>query len=97
VFRSAPFREPQDPAAFAAWAFTDEEPGGDVRFAEPVILGDDRAAVEYWAVVRDLEGAQTTIAGVALLRFDADGLVVEERDYWSEAEGPHTPHGAWGT
>jgi hypothetical protein len=67
-----------------------------VRFAEPAVVGDDRAAVEYWAVVRDGRGVETTIAGVALLRFDEDGRVVEERDYWNEAEGRHEPHGDWG-
>ena len=96
AFRSSPFRDPQDPRAYAKWAFGDEQPDPDVRFGEPVLVTDDRAAVEYWAVVRDDGGAETTIAGVALLRFNEDGLVVEERDYWNEAESRHAPHEDWG-
>jgi hypothetical protein len=61
-----------------------------------VAVTEDRAAVEYWAVVRDRSGIETTIAGVSLVRFDEDGLVVEERDYWNEAEGRQVPHDVWG-
>ncbi|MGE5692142.1 MAG: nuclear transport factor 2 family protein [Pseudomonadota bacterium] len=96
-FRTGPFREPQEPAAYAAWAFASEEPGGDIRFGEPVVAGDDRAAVEWWAVVREPGGSETTIAGVSLLRFDDDGLVVEERGYWTEDVGRREPHEGWGS
>lgn len=95
-FRSSPFREPREAGDYAAWAFESEAPGADVRFGEPLLVEPDRAAVEYWAVVRDADGAETTIAGVALLRFDADGLVVEQRDYWHELEGGREPHPRWG-
>ena len=67
-FRSSPFRDPQEPGAYAQWAFDDEEPGADVRFGEPFLIEPDRAAVEYWAVVRDPRGGEATIAGVAILR-----------------------------
>ena len=30
---------------------------------------------------------EETLAGVSLLRFDGDGLVVDQRDYWDVAEG----------
>jgi hypothetical protein len=86
VFRSEPFREVQDPRAYAEWAFASERGEPDPRFAPPHVAADGRAAVEYWAVVRD-ESGESTIAGVALLRFDEDGLVVEQRDYWNESEG----------
>jgi hypothetical protein len=29
------------------------------------------------------EGGTEKLAGVSLLRFDADGLVVEQRDFWA--------------
>ena len=34
VQRSEPFREPDEPARYAAWAFSDEQ-GAEVWFAEP--------------------------------------------------------------
>ena len=99
VFRSQPFRDPHAGAAgaraYAAWAFESEEAGGDVRFGKPRVARDGRACVEYWAVVRNEDG-ESTIAGVALLRFRHDGLVVEQRDYWHQAAGRHGPPPGWG-
>jgi hypothetical protein len=96
-FRSSPFREPQPPGDYADWAFESEAPDPDVRFGEPLVVGDDRALVEYWATVRDEAGRETTIAGVSLLRFDGAGMVSEQRDYWNESEGPRDPHRRWGS
>lgn len=93
VFRSAPFREPQGPRAFAEWAFADED-AVECRFGEPVVSGD-RAIVEYWAVVTS-GGKEQTLAGVALLRFAPDGRVVEEHDYWEMQEGRREPFEEWG-
>jgi hypothetical protein len=67
-FRSQPFRELDDPAGYARWAFEDEAVA-EVRFAEPIVTGADRAAVEYWANSTAPDGRAETIAGVALLRF----------------------------
>ena len=55
----------------------------------------DRATCEYWAVVRS-EGREQTIAGVSLIRFDDDGLVVSQRDYWSVEDGRREPPEGWG-
>ena len=85
VFRSHPFREPEDARAFVERAFADEEAEPDVWFGTPVVDGD-RAAVEYWAILR-AEGKEQTLAGTTLLRFDPEGLVVEHRDYWSLETG----------
>jgi ketosteroid isomerase-like protein len=93
VFRSAPFREPQDPCAYTEWAFADED-AVECRFAEPILSGD-RAIVEYWAVI-SAEGKEETLAGVALLRFDSHGRVVEQRDYWNMEPGRRDPHADWG-
>lgn len=83
-FRTSPFRDPDNPGRYAAWAFSTEEPGPDVTFSEPVVVEDDRAAVEWRAVSLERDGGtETTIAGVSILRFREDGLVVEERGYWN--------------
>ena len=46
VFYSHPFREPQPPGDYAAWAFADQ---AEVvfRFGEPLVSGD-RAALDWW-------------------------------------------------
>jgi hypothetical protein len=38
-------------------------------------------------VVTSKDGSVQSLAGTSLLRFDADGLVVEQRDAWGEADG----------
>ena len=97
-FRSQPFRPPSVGGAgardYAAWAFEDE---AEVRcwFAEPRVVGGDRAAVEYWAVSTNREGRTETIAGVALLRFAPDGRVVDQRDYWNTSAEALDPYDAW--
>ena len=93
VFRSAPFREPQDPQAYAEWAFADEE-AVECRFGEPIVAGD-RAVVEYWAVIT-ARGKEETLAGVALLRFGPDGRVVEQHDYWEMVDGRRAQFDEWG-
>jgi hypothetical protein len=50
-----------------------------------------RAAADWWAVVTLQDGSLQSLAGTSLLRFRADGLVVEQRDAWGEAEGRHEP------
>jgi ketosteroid isomerase-like protein len=83
-FRSAPFRDLQDPRAYAEWAFAEEE-SAEPHFGEPLVSGD-RATVEWWAVSTS-KAKEETLAGVSLLRFDGDGLVVDQRDYWDVAKG----------
>jgi hypothetical protein len=65
-----------------------------VRFGEPVVAGEP-ATVEWWAVSRSPEG-ESTLAGVSLLRFGADGLVVEQYDYWHVEPGRRPPHEYFG-
>jgi ketosteroid isomerase-like protein len=92
-FRSEPFRDLQDPRAYADWAFAGQD---EARcwFGEPIVSGD-RAVVEYWAVVRS-RGEDETIAGVALIRFRPDGLVAEQHDYWNVQAGRSEPPARWG-
>jgi len=94
-YHSSPFRELDDPRRFAEQAFEDED-AADVSFSEPVAVGGDRAVVEWWAVSRS-DGDETTLAGMSLLRFDENGLVCEERDYWHEESGRREPSDEWGT
>jgi ketosteroid isomerase-like protein len=93
VFRSAPFRDADDPRRYSDWAFADED-AVECRFGEPVVFGE-RAAVEYWAVIES-GGREQTLAGIALLRFASDGLVVEQRDYWHMEDGRQEPFPEWG-
>jgi hypothetical protein len=85
VFTSQPFRDEQEPAAYAAWAFADQA-AAECRFGEPIASGD-RAAVDWWAVVTSHDGGVETLAGTSLLRFDASGMVVEQRDAWAAHDG----------
>ena len=50
-------------------------------------MAGDRAAVDWWAVVTTTDGAVETLAGTSLLRFDEDGLVIEQRDAWNAEPG----------
>lgn len=99
VFVSAPFREPlrggAGAAEYAAWAFADEA-AVELWFAEPVV-GEDRAAVPYWAIIRGHDGRDSTLAGVSAIRFGPDGRVAEQRDYWMIAEDlADRPPEGWG-
>ena len=86
VFYSHPFRERQAPPEYLAWAF-DDEGGVECRFGAPIVAGD-RTAVDWWAVLESKkDGSLLSIAGTSLLRFDAAGLVVEQRDAWGEEQG----------
>ena len=94
VHRSTPFRPPhrgrQAVRDYLRQAFADEQRIDDVRFGTPVVQGD-RAWVEYWARFLDQQGTAMTLAGCAMARFDADGLITEARDYWHLREGHQPP------
>lgn len=85
VHRTEPFREPSR-GSDAIRAYVErvlaEEEEPRVWMSEPIVDGD-RAAIAWWAALRE-EGADTTLAGVSLMRFDADGLVVEQWDAWNQ-------------
>jgi SnoaL-like domain len=93
-FRSHPFREVEHPLEYARRALVDEEEV-DARFGEPVVDGD-RAAVEWWATLREA-GEEITLAGCSILRFDSHGRCVEQRDYWTQGDGRRPPFAGWGT
>jgi SnoaL-like domain len=85
VFYSHPFRDSQAPRDYVRWAFSDQAEA-ECRFGDPVV-GGDRAAVDWWAVMTTDDGSVESIAGTSLLRFDANGLVVEQRDVWALEPG----------
>jgi SnoaL-like domain len=93
-YRSSPFDEPQvgGALAYVERQFALEE---DVqcRFAEPIATGD-RAAVEWWASSIE-DGHLITLAGTTVLRFDADGVVVDHVDYWMQDQGQAAPYPGW--
>jgi len=73
-----PFREPEP--GYLARVFG-EEVSARCEFGTPIV-GDDRAAVPWSAQTTLADGGTEDLVGVSLLRFDATGLVVEERDIW---------------
>jgi hypothetical protein len=98
VYRSHPFRRPEDGGAlgYVTSAFADERLGTECWFGDPVVDGD-RAVIEYWAVLRDLSGATSTLAGTSVLRFDAEGKVARHIDYWAMQDGRLEPPDGWGS
>ena len=94
VFRSAPFREPEDPLDYARRVYA-EARAENVHFGEPVEEGD-RATVEWWATLVSNDGEEQVIAGCSMLRFDDEGLVAESRDYWHMEPGRREPPEGWG-
>jgi SnoaL-like domain len=82
-FQSDPFREAVTPADYIIPTFAEEE-SAECQFGEPIVDGD-RAAIEWSAETRLKEGGAEKLAGVSLRRFDENGLVVEQRDFWAGA------------
>ncbi len=91
AFRS-PERGPEGVRAYLTREFGVEK---DIvcHFGALVVTGD-RAAVEWWASWVE-DGEPITLAGSTFLRFDADGLVVDHRDYWSHVDRIEPPHDGW--
>ena len=55
----------------------------DRNFA--VDLARGWAAVPWTAQTRLTDGSTDNLAGVSVLRFGADGMVIAERGYWNQA------------
>ncbi len=66
-----------------------------VRIGRPFVDGE-RVAAEWWTTMED-EGAEITLPGCLLLRFDADGRCRELREYWQVEQGRLAPPDDWGT
>ena len=74
---------PQRPAGYIQPALAAEH-STECAFDEPLVDGD-RAAVAWHAAPRLTAGGSIVFEGVSLLRFNTDGLVVEQRDFWGSA------------
>jgi hypothetical protein len=95
TYRSHAMQDPESggPLGYTQREFALED-SIECRFGEPV-ADDDRAAVEWWASYVE-DGRELTLAGATVLRFDADGLVVDHVDYWVEGDGRRPPFEGWG-
>jgi hypothetical protein len=80
-FQSHPFREATTPRDYIEPTLAEEE-SAECKFGEPIVDGD-RAAVEWSAETKLKDGGTEKLAGVSLLRFNLDGLVTEQRDFWA--------------
>jgi SnoaL-like domain len=76
-----PFRYPEPD--YLARVFAEEE-SARCQFGRPIVDGD-QAAVPWNAQTRLTDGGIENLAGVSLLRFSDDGLVLEERDFWNQS------------
>ncbi len=80
LWQQHPFRDPEP--GYLARVFAEEE-SARCRFGTPIVDGD-RAAVPWSAQTMLADGGTEDLAGVSLLRFSPEGLVVEERDFYNE-------------
>jgi ketosteroid isomerase-like protein len=91
VHRSMPFRPPHVGraalATYLRWSFAGELPL-TVRFSAPLVGPGATAAAEFHVTAEE-SGPQgprsTTLAGCVFVRFTAEGLAAETRDYWHTA------------
>jgi hypothetical protein len=87
LWQQNPFRDPEP--GYLARVFEEEE-SADCEFGTPIVDGD-AAAVRWSARTKLVHGGSEDLAGVSLLRFDANGLVVEHRDFGVEIVRPAIP------
>ena len=93
AYYSHPFRARTTAREYVQAVFA-EQAEAECRFGEPLVSGD-RAAVDWWGVITGNDGSVETVAGTSLLRFDAAGLVSEQRDAWAGVPERHElPHWA---
>ena len=81
AYYSHPFRARTTAREYVKAVFA-EQAEAECSFGEPLVSGD-RAAVDWWGVITVKDGSVETVAGTSLLRFDAAGLVSEQRDAWA--------------
>jgi hypothetical protein len=74
--------------AYVKGAFAEEE-DPRVWVGEPIVAGE-RASISWWASLRD-DGADATLAGTSVMRFDREGLVTEQWDAWNVLEQRREP------
>jgi ketosteroid isomerase-like protein len=96
TFSTQPFREAyrghDGVREYVAQAFAEEE-SPRVWVSEPIVDGD-RASISWWAALRE-DDADASLAGTSVLRYDADGLVIEQWDAWNVAAERIAPPSDW--
>ena len=96
TFSTQPFREAyrghDGVREYVTQAFAEEE-SPRVWISEPIVDGD-RASISWWAALRE-DDADASLAGTSVLRYDADGLVVEQWDAWNLASERLAPPSDW--
>lgn len=97
IYASQPFRDPfrgiAELRAYLARTFGEEDEI-ESWFADPIVDGD-HASIEWWATLIE-DGVEISLVGTSTLRFDAAGLVVEQRDTWNQSDGRVQPFEGWG-
>jgi ketosteroid isomerase-like protein len=77
----SPFRAAERPREYLERVFA-EEASAHAAFDEPLVDGD-RAAIPWRGDTKLTDGGEEHLAGVSVVRFDRDGLVVEQHDFWN--------------
>lgn len=96
-YREQPYQDPFPGAAGVKQYWTDvtaTQSDVSFRYGTPLIV-DDRAVVEWWVTMKN-GGADITLAGVFLLRFDESGKCSDLNEYWHFGEGQLQPYPGWG-
>ena len=94
LLSTEPFREPyrgRDGVREYVTGALGEEEDPHVWMSDPIVDGD-RASISWWASLRE-DGADATLAGTSVLRFDGDGLVIEQWDAWNQLSQRREPPG----
>lgn len=89
-----PFRSAESAHEHMRWAFALGDVAPEVWVGQP-LTANGWAAVEWWAIFHDSDGA-TTFAATDWLRFDEHGLVTEEIAYWNSTSERIEPRPNWG-
>jgi hypothetical protein len=82
-----------------AWEALDVEPivalyaPDGVWVAEPIVDGN-LVAISWWAALRE-DDTDATLAGTSVLRYDEDGLVIEQWDTWNVLAEKRSPPSGW--
>lgn len=96
TFSTEPFREAHRGHSgvreYVSRAFAEED-GPRVWVSEPIVDGN-RASISWWAALRE-DDADATLAGTSVLRYDDDGLVIEQWDAWNALPEQRSPPSDW--
>lgn len=97
LLSTEPFRDPyrgrDGVRAYVSRVFAEED-DPRVWISEPIVDGD-RAAISWWASLHE-DGADATLTGTSVLRFDHAGLVAAQWDAWNALDRRRDPPTDWG-